>query len=197
MTSPALLAESYAVRALLVDEVLDAGGVISWLQQRVAGHRPIAAAEALAWLDVAQSSGTALTTDHLTALARATSAGPWQGSPNPAVTVLYSHGTAWGTATALAENDPDAVRIIDHSHVGQLLASSCTTSSTVWTPSASAGRSSRTRERRDVRRVEASSPRFRRQVSGRCSSRESVAGSSRTGPGARSWPSRARPAAST
>ncbi|WP_443623226.1 hypothetical protein [Cellulomonas xiejunii] len=106
-----------------MDEVLDAGGVVQWLQKSVADGRSLSVGEALAWLDVAGQSGTALTTDHLAALARATSAGPWQGSANAPVTVLYSNGTAWGTATALARNNPDAVRIIDNSHVGQLLSS--------------------------------------------------------------------------
>lgn len=87
-TSPVLLAQSSTVRAALLNEVLQAGGVVQWLQQCVAQQRSLSAAESLAWLDVAGQAGTPLTTDHLSDLARATSAGPWQGSASPAVTVL-------------------------------------------------------------------------------------------------------------
>ncbi|MBF0688627.1 MAG: hypothetical protein IR158_12800 [Cellulomonas sp.] len=116
-------AEIVDARAVIAGQTVEAGGVFRWLEQRVATKQALSAAEALAWLDLADDGSTILKESSLKALAEITSVAPWKGGENPKVTILYSNGTAGGSASSLGEIDVDAVRIIDHSHVGKLLAS--------------------------------------------------------------------------
>ncbi len=112
-----------AVRPVIAEQIQAAGGATQWLQQRAASGPLLSASEALAWLDLAGGGTQPVAAQSLRMLADATSVAPWKGSSAPSVTILYSGGTAGGTAAAIGEHDVDTVRIIDHSHVGELLAS--------------------------------------------------------------------------
>jgi len=114
--------EMDAIRPVVAEQVAESGGLLSWLDSRVAAGQQLSASEALVWLDLIRGSGTTLASGDLEKLAAATSVAPWKGGANTTVTILYSNGTAGGTASSLGAANPDTVRIIDHSHVGQLLA---------------------------------------------------------------------------
>ncbi|UUI72370.1 hypothetical protein [Cellulomonas xiejunii] len=52
--------EMDAIRPVVAEQVAESGGLLSWLDSRVAAGQQLSASEALVWLDLVRGSGTTL-----------------------------------------------------------------------------------------------------------------------------------------